>query len=132
MLNFKKILGIALTLFLCAMSVSCGSSLAKKAKLCDGAWVSSVDILEFTESGKVLHNFESESDSVSYYKLKDDKITLFTEEGEKFGMTFDISVDEDVMILGTVEYKRYKPEENQGEDESDEDDENKESSEEEN
>ena len=35
------------------------------------------------------------------------KINLYTEEGEEYGITFDISIEGDTLMLGKVEYTRY-------------------------
>ena len=102
----KKAIWLAAVLAATVCLTACGQT-ALRQKLCDGAWVSSVDVLEFTPEGRVLHNFESPEDSVSYYKLDGKKINLYTEEGEEYGMTFDISIEGDTLMLGKVEYTRY-------------------------
>ena len=102
----KKAIWLAAVLAATVCLTACGQT-ALRQKLCDGAWVSSVDVLEFTSEGRVLHNFESPEDSVSYYKLDGKKINLYTEEGEEYGMTFDISIEGDTLMLGKVEYTRY-------------------------
>lgn len=102
----KKAIRLAAFFAAAVLLTACGQT-ALRQKLCDGAWVSSVDVLEFTPEGRVLHNFESPEDSVSYYKLDGKKINLYTEEGEEYGITFDISIEGDTLMLGKVEYTRY-------------------------
>ena len=102
----KKIIRSAAVVCAVLCLAACGSANLRQ-KLCDGYWESSVDILEFTEDGKVLHNFESPADSVSYYKLDGKKINLYTEEGEEYGIVFDISIDGDTLMLGKAEYTRH-------------------------
>lgn len=102
----KRILGAAAVISAVLCLAACSSANLRQ-KLCDGYWESSVDILEFTEDGRVLHNFESPEDSVSYYKLDGKKINLYTEEGEEYGITFDISIDGDTLMLGKAEYTRH-------------------------
>ncbi len=98
----KRIICFALALTFALALASCNRS--DKKRLCANSWESSVDVLTFTEGGKVLRNFESEEDSVSYYKLSNGKITLYTEEGEAFGVTFDYSFDGENFILGKALY----------------------------
>lgn len=109
--TYVKILFCVLSLLLALTAVSCQGSVAQKRELlCDNTWASSVDILQFTKSGKVLYNFESEEESVSYFKLlKGDKINLYTEEGEEYGMIFDCRIEDDKLYIGKVEYRIIEP-----------------------
>lgn len=105
----KKLLGIYLTvicIMIAALS-SCSGELAQ-SKLCENIWESNVGFLQFTESGKILNNFESEEESVSYYKLlTGGKINMYTEEGEEYGIILPYRFEGDSLYIGEVEYTPY-------------------------
>ena len=105
----KRLFGICLAVVwgMCAILSSCSGESAH-SKLCQNVWESSVGFLQFTENGKILNNFETEEESVSYFKLlADGKINMYTEEVENFGMVLPYRFEGDSLYIGEVEYKPY-------------------------
>ncbi len=100
----KKLCCIMLSILFSVSLFSCSGS-SDREKLCANIWESSVDFIEFTEDGKILHNFESPEESVSYYKLqRGGKINMYTEEGEEYGIVLDYRFEGDKLYIGAVEY----------------------------
>lgn len=100
-----KITGLVLALVLATSLFSC-SGTSDKEKLCANIWESNVDFIQFTENGKILYNFESPEESVSYYKLqRGGKINMYTEEGEEYGIVLDYRFEGDNLYIGAAEYK---------------------------
>ena len=106
----------ALLICFSAMLFSCGNN--NKELLCAHPWETISGIYVFTESGKICYNFESEEESVSYYKLlSGNRINMYTEEGEDMGMIFDYHFSDGKLYIGKAEYKKAEifssePEEN--------------------
>ena len=106
----KRLFCLYLVLVLMIFAVLSGcSGKTAQTKLCENIWESSVGFLQFTESGKILNNFESEEESVSYYKLlSGGKINMYTEEGEEYGIVLPYKFSGDSLFIGEVEYKPYE------------------------
>lgn len=101
----KRLLALLLCLPLLFALASCSSAKKDKEALCKNAWISSVDVLTFTESGKVLTGLETEDTAVSFYKIKSGgKILLFTEEGEEYGVELTYKFKDGNLYLGDAEY----------------------------
>ncbi len=97
---------VAIVIFisLCACSMQNAQS-----RICESIWESNVGFLQFTPDGKILNNFESEEESVSYYKLlSGGKINMYTEEGEEYGIVLPYKFSGDSLFIGEVEYKPYE------------------------
>ena len=84
---------------------ACGNK--DRELLCAHPWESAVGFTEFKESGKICYNFESEDTSVSYYKLlSGNRINMYTQEGEEFGIIFDYRFEDGKLYIGNAEYKK--------------------------
>lgn len=100
----KKLICLVFTAVLSMLLFSCSGN-SDTEKLCANIWESNVDFIEFTRDGKILHNFESPEESVSYYKVKSGgKINMYTEEGEQNGIVLDYRFDGNKLYIGAVEY----------------------------
>ncbi len=104
----KKIISALLAVAFLVTVCGCSSQNAK-SKLCANVWESSVGFLQFTDDGKILNNFESPEECVSYYKLlSGGKINMYTEEGEEFGIILTYKFVGDNLYIGEVEYTPYE------------------------
>ena len=103
----KKLISVVLIVCLAVSIFGC-SGKSDKEKLCANIWESGVDFLEFTEDGRILMNFESPEESVSYYKLQNGKINMYTEEGEEYGILLDYRFEGDKLYIGKAEYFVYE------------------------
>lgn len=103
--------------WICLFSVvSCGNGNETEVKkeLCSWYWESVVDILQFTEDGKILRNFEPDHESDSRYKIEKDSITMYTDGNEQDGITFKFRLDKDKLYIGEAEYTKYRKVKNVG------------------
>ena len=100
----------ALLCILCSFTFfACGDSSSEDLDvLTEYYWESYVDILQFTREGKILKNFQADYESVSYFKLSDGKITMYTDTGVENGLTFDYELSDDKLYIGELEYRKYK------------------------
>ena len=105
----KRLLALLLCLPLLVALASCSSPKKDKEALCKNAWISSVDVLTFTESGKILTGLETEDTAVSFYKIKSGgKILLYTEEGEEYGIEIPYRFKDGNLYLGNAEYTPFE------------------------
>lgn len=86
---------------------SCNTRKRNAERICDYIWESKTDILQFTKDGKILQNFQSSEESSSYYKITENKINMYTEEGEEFGIIFDYKFKDEKLYIGKAEYSPY-------------------------
>ncbi len=103
----KKLICITIAVFSVFALLSCGARKRNANRICDYIWESKNDILQFTKDGKILRNFQSPEESSSYYKISENKINMYTEEGEEFGIVFDYKFQDDKLYIGKAEYSPY-------------------------
>ena len=103
----KRMLSVIMVAIICVCAVVMTACTGESdvEKLTANPWSCSTDILEFTDKGRILWNFEGLLDSVSYYKLlKGNKINMYTEEGEEYGIILDYRFEGEKLYIGEVEY----------------------------
>ncbi len=101
----KKIIISLLALILfTTVFTACGAKNDKEL-LCNKVWVSGVNVIEFMPEGKIRYNFDPVDTSTSYYKiLSGNRINMYTEEGEQYGMIFNYKLEDDTLYLGELKY----------------------------
>ncbi len=106
----KKLLCMFLCLVCTISTTSCGGKISDKEldELCGWYWESYVDVMRFTEDGKILRNFEFLHESISRYTITDKEITMYTEDFPEDAMTFEYRLEDDKLYIGEVEYSKYQ------------------------
>lgn len=106
----KKIICMFICVVCLATSVSCGNSISQKDldELCSWYWESYVDVMRFTEDGRILRNFQFLHESDSRYTVTDKEMTMYLEGFPEDAMTFQYRLEDDKLYIGDVEYKKYK------------------------
>lgn len=100
----KIITSLIVVILLTAVFTAC-STKNDKELLCGKVWISSVNVIEFMPEGIIRYNFEPVDTSTSYYKiLSGNRINMYTEEGEAYGMIFDYKIEDDTLYLGKLKY----------------------------
>lgn len=100
----KIILSLIAVILFATVFTACGVQ-DDKEELCSEIWVSSVNVIEFMPNGVIRYNFEPIDTPTSYYKiLSGNKINMYTEEGEQYGMIFDYKIEDDTLYLGKLKY----------------------------
>ena len=91
-------------------SVSCGNSLSDKDfdELCSWYWESYVDVMRFTEDGRILRNFQLVHESDSRYTVTKNEIKMYPEDLPEDAMTFPFRLEGDKLYIGEVEYTKYQ------------------------
>jgi len=109
-IRMKKLIYFVICIICVLSIVSCGKrsdnkiSAEIKNELCSYYWESVVDVMQFTEDGKILRNFESPLMSDSMYRLSGNTITMYTVGSPEDGMTFEFKIRDDKLYIGDVEY----------------------------
>ena len=91
-------------------SSSCENSISDKDfdELCSWYWESYVDVMRFTEDGKILRNFQFIHESDSRYTVTKNEITMYSEDFPEDAMTFPLRLEDDKLYIGEVEYTKYQ------------------------
>lgn len=91
-------------------SSSCQNSISDKDfdELCSWYWESYVDVMRFTEDGKILRNFQFIHESDSRYTVTKNEITMYSEDFPEDAMTFPFRLEDDKLHIGEVEYTKYQ------------------------
>lgn len=90
---------------------SCGSNKISEKdldELCSWYWESSVDVMRFTEEGRILRNFQFLHESDSRYTVTDKEITMYSEAFPEDAMTFPYRLENGKLYIGELEYTKYQ------------------------
>lgn len=106
----KKLLCIFICTITAILSASCNGSIApeKKDELCSWYWESYVDVMRFTDDGRILRNFQLLCESDSRYTVTGKEITMYLTDFPEDAMTFSYRFEDDKLYIGDVEYRKYK------------------------
>ncbi len=91
--------------------VSCGGGKISDKdldELCSWYWESYVDVMRFTEDGKILRNFQFLHESDSRYTITDTEITMYSKDFPEDAMTFEYRLEDGKLYIGELEYSKYQ------------------------